>query len=166
MEVAADPFAFPRRRVKDAVLVRPPRRLVSHRLVRFRGDSLLYPRGALIARLGDLTAVSIHLGLKRSERVDHARQLLDVIGRDDPRIVIGGDLNAHPDDPAVAAISGVYPDVWAAGEGEGLTMPAARPTARIDGMFAGAALTPVRAWTVGGTASDHLMVVVDLETDP
>jgi endonuclease/exonuclease/phosphatase family metal-dependent hydrolase len=164
MAVAADPVAFPRRRVKDAVLVRPPRAIRSHRQVRFAGGSLLYPRGALIARVDGLTAVSVHLGLNLAERQSHVEQLLRVL-RDEPDpILLGGDLNAHPWDPAFTALTKKFGDVWAiAGEGDGLTMPAAGPTARIDYLFAGPTVQPLRVWTVATTASDHLMVAADLE---
>ena len=164
MEVAADPFAFPRRRAKDAVLVRPPRRIHWHRQIRFRGGSLLYPRGALMARLDDLTAVSVHLGLNGAERREHVAQLLAAL-RDEPGpILLGGDLNAHPWDPAAAAIAVAYPDVWeAGGVGDGPTMPAEDPSARIDFLFAEPTVRPLRVWTVPTNASDHLMVVADLE---
>ena len=65
MVVCADPSAFPRRRVQNAVLVATAVEQVrSHRLVRFDGGSLVHPRGVLIARLDDVTAVSVHLGLR------------------------------------------------------------------------------------------------------
>jgi endonuclease/exonuclease/phosphatase family metal-dependent hydrolase len=164
MEVAADPIAFPRRRVKDAILVRPPRPIRSHRQVRFRDGSLLSPRGAEIARLDGLTAVSVHLGLNWQERRRHAAQLLEELGNEPTSLVIGGDLNSHPWDPAPIALAEAYRDVWAAvGEGDGLTMPAAEPTARIDFLFAGPTVRPLRVWTVATTASDHLMVAADLE---
>lgn len=168
MIVASDPIVFPRRRIRNAVLVRPPIRLRGNRLMRFRGGSWFAPRGAMIAEADGLTVVSLHLGLNPAERREHVRQLLEAIGRDSPKVVIGGDLNAHPDDPAVVAIAEAYPDAWAsAGEGPGLTMPARRPTARIDAIFTGAAVRPRRARTVvHATASDHLMVVADLELDP
>ena len=93
----------------------------------------------------------------------HVRQLLDAVGRD-PKAVIGGDLNAHPDDPVALAIADDHLDLWVeVGEGPGLTMPAARPSARIDAIFAGSAVRALRAWMAGATASDHLTVVVDLE---
>ena len=47
MDLAADPWSPFRRRVKDAVLVRPPWRIVEHRQHRFEGGPWLYPRGAL-----------------------------------------------------------------------------------------------------------------------
>jgi endonuclease/exonuclease/phosphatase family metal-dependent hydrolase len=46
--------------------------------------------------------------------------------------------------------------------GDGWTFPAETPAARIDFLFVSPALEPLRAWTVGGAASDHLMVVADL----
>jgi endonuclease/exonuclease/phosphatase family metal-dependent hydrolase len=165
MTLATDPIVFPRRRVRNAVLVLPPLQLRSHRLMRFEGGPWLAPRGAMIAKVDGLTIVSLHLGLKRSERLAHVRQLLDALGRD-PDVVIGGDLNAHPDDPSAAAIADAYPDVWAGvGEGPGLTMPAELPTARIDAIFAGAAVPPLRARTVASHVSDHLMVVADVSVD-
>jgi endonuclease/exonuclease/phosphatase family metal-dependent hydrolase len=165
MTVATDPIVFPRRRIRNAVLVTPPLQLRSHRLMRFEGGPWLAPRGAMIAKVDDLTVVSLHLGLKRSERLAHVRQLLDPLGHD-PKTVIGGDLNAHPDDPAAAAIADGYPDVWTAvGQGPGLTMPAARPTARIDAIFAGTAVRPIRVWTAATHVSDHLMLVADVSVD-
>src|SRR3990172_5361735 len=52
MELAPDPWSPLRRRVKNAVLVRPPWVVVGHRLHRFEGGSNLLPRGALVAHLG------------------------------------------------------------------------------------------------------------------
>src|SRR5437867_1759409 len=82
MEVAGDPWSPLRRRVKNAVLVKPPWRIVQHSLHRF-GDSVrFYPRGALIAQVGRagrrLWAVSVHLGLRREEQLRHVRELTDL----------------------------------------------------------------------------------------
>jgi len=52
--VAADPPAFPRRRVQNAVLVRPA--LADHvrsRLIRFQVASPVHPRGVLLAELDE-----------------------------------------------------------------------------------------------------------------
>ncbi len=49
------------------------------------------------------------------------------------------------------------------GQGHGRTFPSSVPTARIDYLFAGSAFRPLRVWTSGGTVSDHLMVIADLE---
>jgi endonuclease/exonuclease/phosphatase family metal-dependent hydrolase len=164
MSVAADPVVFPRRRVRNAVLVRPPLRMRAHGLMRFRGGTWFAPRGAMIAEVDGLTVVSLHLGLQRAERREHVRQLMEAIGQGRTKVVVGGDLNAHPDDPAATAIAEAYPDVWTVvGEGPGLTMPAHRPTARIDAIFAGPALRSLHARTAAHPVSDHLMVVADLD---
>jgi endonuclease/exonuclease/phosphatase family metal-dependent hydrolase len=168
MVVCDDPPAFPRRRVHNAVLARPPRAVRAHRLARFDGGSLLQPRGALVARLGDLTAVSVHLGVAGPERGRHTEQLLEILGSLEEPVVVGGDLNAHPGDAVPASIATILPDVWTrAGERDGQdhasTFPSSMPTARIDYLFTGPAVQPLRAWTVGGTVSDHLMVIADLQ---
>jgi endonuclease/exonuclease/phosphatase family metal-dependent hydrolase len=165
MVVCDDPPAFPRRRVHNAVLARPPRAVRSYRLARFEGGSPLQPRGALVARLGDLTAVSVHLGIAGPERGRHTEQLLEILDSIEEPVVIGGDLNAHPDDTVPVAIARRYPDVWEGapdGKEQGSTFPSDEPIARIDYLFAGPALRPLRAWTAGGTVSDHLMVIADL----
>jgi endonuclease/exonuclease/phosphatase family metal-dependent hydrolase len=166
MVVGGDPPSFPRRRVQNAVLVRPPRSVRSHQLLRFHEGSLLQPRGALIARLEELSVVSVHLGLAGSERARHVEELFELIdGAQDP-IVVGGDLNAHPEDTMPAAIARRYPDAWVGardGREQGNTFPSDEPVARIDYLFAGPAIRPLRAWTAGDTVSDHLMVIADLE---
>jgi endonuclease/exonuclease/phosphatase family metal-dependent hydrolase len=163
MVVCADPPAFPRRRIQNAVLVRPPRRVRSHRLVPFDGRSRIHPRGALIARLDDVTAISVHLGLESAERARHVPRLLEIVGNVEQPVVIGGDLNARPEDASPARIAASHPDMWTGvGEGGGSTYPSSNATARIDYLFAGPVVQPLRAWTVGGTVSDHLMVVADL----
>jgi endonuclease/exonuclease/phosphatase family metal-dependent hydrolase len=49
------------------------------------------------------------------------------------------------------------------GQDHGMTFPSSMPTARIDYLFTGPALQPLRVWTAGGTVSDHLMVIADLQ---
>lgn len=163
MVVCLDPPAFPRRRIQNALLVRPPRQVRSHRLVRFDGGSLIHPRGALIARLDDVTAISVHLGLESAERARHVPQLLEIVRDVEQPVVVGGDLNVRPEDASPARIAASYPDVWTGvGEGGGSTYPSSDATARIDYLFAGPTIRSLRAWTVGGRVSDHLMVVADL----
>ena len=164
MVVCDDPPAFPRRRIQNAVLVRQPRRVRSHRLARFHGGSVVHPRGALITRLDDLTVISVHLGMAGAERGRHVEELLEILGRADEPIVIGGDLNTHPEDAVSAAIAASYLDVWTlAGNGEGSTFPSREPSARIDYLFTGSAVHALRARTAGGMVSDHLMVIADLQ---
>ncbi len=127
MDVAADPRSPLRRRVKDAVLVRPPWRIVEHRQRRFADAARFYPRGALIAQVGRagrrVWAVSIHLGLAPTERNAHVHELTDLCaGLAGGPVVIGGDLNATPDERAVRWLADRYWDAWAtmaAGRGGG-----------------------------------------------
>jgi endonuclease/exonuclease/phosphatase family metal-dependent hydrolase len=180
MDVAADPRSPLRRRVKDAVLVRSPWRIVEHRQRRFADAARFYPRGALIAQVGRagrrVWAVSIHLGLAPTERNAHVHELTDLCaGLAGGPVVIGGDLNATPDERAVRWLADRYWDAWATmatgGEGQlgagGETFPARDPTARIDYLFASAGLrvvsarVPVRA----EEASDHLPLAVELEVE-
>jgi vancomycin resistance protein VanJ len=161
---ATDPIVFPRRRIRNAALVRPALGPRWHRLLRFGGASWFAPRGALIAGLEGLTVVSVHLGLARGERRRHAEQLLDALAALGHPVVLGGDLNAHPDDPATVALASAFPDVWSsAGSIDGATAPAAAPVARIDYLLASPGVRARRTWLAGGPgASDHLSVVADL----
>src|SRR3990172_6640897 len=98
MELARDPWSPLRRRVKNAVLVRPPWVVVDHRLHRFETGSYLLPRGALVAQLerGEchLLAAATHLGLHPGERIRNARELVGLLSRPaGAGVVLGGDLN-------------------------------------------------------------------------
>ncbi len=165
MLVCADPWVFPRRRIQNAVLLRRGlATTISHRLHRFSGGSLLYPRGVLLADTDlHVSVLSVHLGLDSSERADHVAQLITMLLGPDATFVVGGDLNALPGDPGPSSLAGLAPESGgAAGEGSGATLPTHAPTGRIDYLFAGRAFRPLRVWTAGGTASDHLMVVAEL----
>jgi len=198
MGVAADPWSPLRRRVKDAVLVRPPWRIVEHRQRRFADAARFYPRGALIAQVGRagrrVWAVSIHLGLAPTERNAHVHELTDLCaGLAGGPVVIGGDLNATPDERAVRWLADRYWDAWAtmatggpngdggpkradeeaarAGAGPanagGETFPGRDPTARIDYLFASAGLRVVSARVPvrAEEASDHLPLAAELEVE-
>ncbi|MEP6477245.1 MAG: endonuclease/exonuclease/phosphatase family protein [Actinomycetota bacterium] len=179
MDAAADPWSPLRRRAKDAVLVHPPWRIVEHRQHRFEGSSWLYPRAALVAQVGRagrrVWAVSTHLGLTPVERNAHVHDLTDLCaGLAGGRVVIGGDLNATPDERAVRWLADRYWDVWtvAAATPEaarvvGDTFPARDPSARIDYLFASAGLRITNSSVPGRAeeASDHLPVVAELEVE-
>ena len=167
--------------MKDAVLARPPWRIVAHRQHRFAGSARFYPRGALIAQVGRAGrrawAISTHLGLTPTERNAHVHELTDLSAElSGGPVVIGGDLNATPEERAVRWLSDRYRDVWATaseagGRGEaadaGATFPARDPSARIDFLFASAGLRVVSARVAAsaGEASDHLPVATELEVE-
>jgi endonuclease/exonuclease/phosphatase family metal-dependent hydrolase len=170
MQVAADPWVWFRRRVKDAVLVRAPWWISTHRQQRFEGTPAMYPRGALVAELesGDarLVAVSTHLGLHPRQRLHDAHQIGALVPHDAPA-VIGGDLNERPDGRAVALLSERFGDVWLlGGDADGDTFPADEPTARIDYLFVTRGIAVERVILPPGEdarlASDHRPLVAEL----
>lgn len=175
MGVAGDPWSPMRRRVKNAVLVRPPWRITQHLLHRF-GDvrRRLNPRGALLARVegsdASLWVCSVHLGLHPLERLGNTRELLGL--GPDGTLVVGGDLNELPDGRAVGALRERFEDAWRlGGAGAGETFPAPEPTARIDYLFVSRDVTVERALVPAilpdaRRASDHLPLVVDLRLTP
>jgi endonuclease/exonuclease/phosphatase family metal-dependent hydrolase len=173
MQVAGDPLSPLRRRVKNAVLVRAPWRVVEHRLYRLKGSERFYPRGALVAQMGRagrrVAAVSAHLGLVPVERTAHAQELTDLFASIRDPLVLGVDLNETPGSRAGSWISERYWDAWSRGSGaeEGQTFPSVDPSARIDYLFvsAGFHVDRVEVPRGAGAASDHLPVVADLTID-
>src|SRR5207244_9340553 len=89
------------RQVRNAVLVRPPWRVVSYRLHRFERSQRFYPRGALIAVIGRagyrISALSVHLGLAPSERIRHVHELTDLTVAMPEPVLIGADVNEDAD---------------------------------------------------------------------
>lgn len=167
----------PFRPVTNAVLVRPPWRIVERRNLQFSRTNRLQRRGVVAARIGHagfrLTAASVHLGLSDSERVRHAEELTDFMAGLAGPYVLGGDLNEGPELPAAAWIEERLWDAFAAaGEGEGATFPSGNPRARIDYIFVSKGMTVERAWVgddpVKVAASDHRPVFADvvLEDEP
>lgn len=140
MRAVGDPWSPFRRRVKNAVLVRPPWRVVEHRLHRFQGSTRMHPRGALLALIERdghrLWGVSVHLGLHPLERLRHAGELAGVLRDLDGPVMIGGDLNETPERRAASFLADRYADAWLLGGGaDGATFPAQEPVARIDYLF-------------------------------
>jgi endonuclease/exonuclease/phosphatase family metal-dependent hydrolase len=178
MQAGRDPWSPFRRRVKNAVLVRPPWRIVERRLHRFADvRKALYPRGALVASVGRagrrLRVYAIHLGLHPLERLHAAEELADLTrGRDGP-VLIGGDCNETPDGRAMTFLGERFWDAWLlGGDVAGETFPAIEPTARIDFLFVSEEVKVERVLVPSvmpeaRVASDHLPVVAELRlADP
>jgi endonuclease/exonuclease/phosphatase family metal-dependent hydrolase len=167
LRVSADPTVPFRRRVRNAVAVRKPWTIEATHHARFAGGSWLYPRGAAVADLGlgpaRLRVISTHLGLRPEERSRHARDLLVEVDRFNGPSVVGGDLNAHPHQPAAMALAERMHDVWEPSIGAGHTYPADAPAARIDYVFVTGQITVRDADVVPTDVSDHLPVVAELE---
>ena len=170
MEAASAHVPF-RRSIHNAVLVRPPWRVLSSRLHRFPRESGRSPRGALIIRMGRsgfrMWVVSLHLGLHPGARRRNAEELTSWLPSLGGAVLAGGDMNEGPDGRAVRWVSDRLWDCFdRAGEGPGETYPAADPQARIDYLFVNDAVEVERTLVVRGpgpaACSDHLPVLVDL----
>ncbi|MEX1047856.1 MAG: endonuclease/exonuclease/phosphatase family protein [Actinomycetota bacterium] len=165
------PFA---RRVRNAILARPPWRVVTHKVHAFERSERFYPRGALVAQVGRagyrLSALCVHLGLSSGERDRHAKELGDLTRGLTQPLVIGGDFNEGTEGRAVSWIGERYWDVWIrAGTDTGETFPSRDPTARIDYLFVSEEVRIESAAVVRSRgvedASDHLPLVADLDLD-
>ena len=154
------------RRIRNAVLARPPWRIVGSQVISLPRSGGNRRRGVVLAEVGRagrrLTVASVHLGLSSRERTEHARLLTDLVAGHDP-VVVGGDLNEGPDGPAAGWIGQRLWDVMQ--DTDWATFPARAPAARIDYLFVSERLIPERAW-VGADGfrdlSDHLPVLADL----
>lgn len=120
------------------------------------------PRGSVTVYVAHLPSVRVRAaGFTAGRRNAAALRLAEEV-RTGPagRVLLLGDLNSTTGDDAVAPLlggNGLRPAQEAAGAGLGFSWPAAFPVARIDQiLFRG--LTPVSAWTLPATSSDHLPV--------
>jgi endonuclease/exonuclease/phosphatase (EEP) superfamily protein YafD len=77
--------------------------------------------------------------------------------------ILAGDFNCPPHHPLSHALSKRLANAFSTtGSGPGWTFPANRPIVRIDHIYAGDGLRPVRAWVGPNVGSDHLPVLADL----
>lgn len=173
VETARDPWSPFRRRIKSAVLARPPWRIVAHRLHRFADvRKAMYPRGALVAQAGRagrrVWVHAIHLGLHPLERLHAAQELADLARGLDGPVLIGGDCNEAPGGRAMTFLGERFWDAWLlGGDVTGETFPATDPTARIDYLFVSQEWKVERALVPSvmpeaRIASDHLPLVAEL----
>jgi endonuclease/exonuclease/phosphatase family metal-dependent hydrolase len=121
-------------------------------------------RGALVARVADVTILVTHLDENADAtdvRQTQVRTLLRALVDTSPAIV-AGDLNALPAtlEMDLLAQSGFADLALAAGADEG-TFPSDRPERRIDYVW-GVGVVGAQAHTVASTASDHRAVVVNI----
>jgi endonuclease/exonuclease/phosphatase family metal-dependent hydrolase len=176
MEPAAPSLLPLARTVRNAVLVRPPWRVVRFHIHRFHASKRFYPRGALVAQVGRagyrVWVLSVHLGLADEERRRHAEELTNLTAGLNGPVVAGGDFNEGPRSAAVRWIAERYWDAWEHGgdsEQPGTTFPASDPTSRIDYLFVSEQFRVDGVWVLtdpgAAAASDHLPLVADLTLD-
>lgn len=81
--------------------------------------------------------------------------------------ILAGDFNCPPHHPLSHALGRRLTNAFgSSGSGPGWTFPADRPVVRIDHIYAGDGLQPVRAWVGPNVGSDHLPVLADLIFGP
>jgi endonuclease/exonuclease/phosphatase family metal-dependent hydrolase len=80
-------------------------------------------------------------------------------------LVAGGDLNATPDDPGLAAFRDAgLRDAWVeCGTGDGFTFPSDKPVKRIDYLWLAGTLQCASATVLDTTISDHRPLLVTLK---
>ena len=120
---------------------------------------------------GILKVVSTHLDYRpdHAERLTNIVQLKNFLAADlETPLVVAGDFNATPESLTHQAMTRSFSDSWEkAGQGNGFTISATKPTKRIDYIFyRGRGLAAVKAWVPHSEASDHLPVVTEFRISP
>ena len=104
-------------------------------------------------------------GPARAQEVSHLADLVALQLAEGARFVLGGDLNATPDDPALQPLRAAgLRDAWAeCGSGDGFTYPADRPIKRIDYLWLSGDLRCASAQVLETQISDHRPVLVTMK---
>jgi endonuclease/exonuclease/phosphatase family metal-dependent hydrolase len=122
-------------------------------------EAVVNVRGARV-RIAN-THLQHNSAVERTAQALRIAELLD--GAREP-IVLTGDLNARPADPELAPLFARFADAWTlGGTGDGFTLPAEAPTARIDYVLTSPTIGVESARVMPTLASDHLPVVAELE---
>ena len=134
----------------------------------------LHQRGLAVAELAvggrRLVVASMHLGLRADERQRHADDVLDALSGYDVPVVVAGDVNERPGEPAWTMLTERFQDSWLAAGGDesgrGGTFRSDAPYERIDGVFADRRLSVVSCTVPDqaevARASDHRPVLAVL----
>ncbi|MFG2873505.1 endonuclease/exonuclease/phosphatase family protein [Streptomyces sp. NPDC048337] len=122
------------------------------------------PKGPLTVYVAHLPSVRVRpSGFTTANRNEAVGRLAaELAAAPAGRTLLVGDFNGTTDDRALApVVEGFRSAHEAAGAGFGFSWPAHLPFARIDQILV-RGLTPVSAWTLPATASDHLPVAASL----
>ena len=154
------------------VLARPSLGVVATRSLKLPWHPPLHRRGLAVAVLDaggrEVVVASTHLSLDDAERAAQVDLVLGHLAAYDAPVVLAGDVNETPDDPSWRVLAAALQDGYAvAPVGDGLTMSAATPRRRIDGVFVDRRLRVVSCGVprVAGLAeaSDHRPVLAAVE---
>jgi vancomycin resistance protein VanJ len=122
------------------------------------------PRGPLTVFVAHLASVRVgSYGFGSGARDDAARNLARALAASHARrTVVLGDFNGTVDDGALAPVTSRLRSAQeVAGSGFGFSWPSSFPVARIDQILV-RGVTPVSAWSLPATGSDHLPVAASL----
>ncbi|MFI5801733.1 endonuclease/exonuclease/phosphatase family protein [Streptomyces sp. NPDC051561] len=123
------------------------------------------PEGPVALYAAHLASVRVlpGAGFTTAQRNEAAGKLAGAVRAERlPRVVVVGDFNGSVDDAALGPLTGLLRSAQEeAGDGFGFTWPASFPVVRIDQILA-KGVTPVAAWTLPATGSDHLPVAASL----
>jgi endonuclease/exonuclease/phosphatase family metal-dependent hydrolase len=122
--------------------------------------------GAVATTQSLLHAYGLWLGLEPAERATQLAEALHYIGSQNP-MALGGDFNATPNSPVYARLleEDLQDPFIITGSDPAPTSPAVDPTERIDYVWL-RGLTARKAWVSDSIASDHRMVVVEVQLNP
>ncbi|MDK9501018.1 endonuclease/exonuclease/phosphatase family protein [Streptomyces katrae] len=123
------------------------------------------PKGPVTVYVAHLPSVRLGTAGFATENRDEAARNLAARLREGPggRTLLVGDFNGTTADSVLAPVMRDFTAAQEeAGAGFGLSWPARFPVARIDQILLRGGLTPVSAWTLPATASDHLPVAASL----
>lgn len=112
----------------------------------------------------DITFCSIHLDHRRPEedRLASVAKVRELLSSRRP-LIVAGDFNAIPASETYARTKAFLKDAWRPEDGEGLTIPANKPTARIDYIWVSQDFTSHGGSIPQSEASDHLPVLIELK---
>ena len=113
----------------------------------------------------EISVYSTHFAHRSAgARLAQARAAVRTMAADPRPKIIGGDLNTTANAaPLVALRAAGLGDVWAVGQGNGFTVPAARPRARIDFILHDGWFEPIQSAVLASSVSDHRAVWTRLE---
>ncbi|GAA0461893.1 endonuclease/exonuclease/phosphatase family protein [Streptomyces sp. NPDC046215] len=124
------------------------------------------PQGPVSVYVAHLPSVRVkfNAGFTANQRDDSAEALGEAIARDpEKRVILLGDLNGTMNDRSLAPITSQLRSAQgAAGNGFGFSWPASFPMARIDQIMV-RGMSPISAWTLPDTGSDHLPVAARMK---
>ncbi len=105
-----------------------------------------------------------HLDHRRSEQRNlQIREILDIAKQKEGTKIFAGDFNAAPKSAEILKMTAQYKDVFAElGQNEDYTIPADKPTSRIDYIFTSEDVKIRTGEVIDTLASDHLPITAEL----